>query len=288
MQQLSLNEMYSNYISGSLSRIEFEGFIYHFLIYNQEKTCLSHWKRDEYEDLISWFYPRLKKSIDSYKEIGASFESYMGRFLLISSREFRARETSNAITEYSAWCIHAPEMYVREDPPEYLHKNVENVIADLIIDRSGKKDTKRILALIIKCYYYISEDFAEKIAPKIGIDKYELLEMLKKIRFIRQKRDDKIYYMKERINSQFIRCLVYERKLSLLKENINVYNKLKSKHDRARSRLDKMRKRMTIIRTDATNKQVAEIIGISKGTIDSSLHRLKSKWEKMSQNKDFN
>jgi len=39
-----------------------------------------------------------------------------------------------------------------------------------------------------------------------------------------------------------------------------------------------MRKRLKKIRKEATNKQVADVIGISKGAVDSNLSRLKIKW----------
>jgi len=286
MQQLILNDIFSNYLLGCLPRAELEGYIYQYLSDNQEKTCLSHWNRDDYDDYISWFYPRLQKAIDSYQDVGATFEAFIARFMLISSKEYRTRVITNSITEYSAWSAQLPDMYAmyaREEPPVYIPDSVESVIKKLTIDRNGRKNTRRILALILKCYYFVSDDFAEKIAPRLGIDKNELLEMLNKIRLVRQKRDDKIYFMKESLNTQFIRCLVYERRLSLMKENAAAYNKLKLKQKKARERLDNMRKRVTSVRTDATNKQIAEIIGISKGTVDASLYRLKGKWEKMSK-----
>jgi len=287
MQQ-TINNMYSDYISGEITREDLEGRIYNYYIFNQEKTCLCHWKRDDYEDYISWFYPRLRKAIDSYHDTGSSFEAFTGRYFLVSSKEYRGRIASNIITEYSAWRALLPDMYVREEPPEYIHNNVEYIINNLIIDKKGRKNTKRLLALILKCYYYVSDNFAEKIAVKLDINKKELLEMLKKIRVIRQKKDDAIYLLKERINTQFIRCLVYEKKLLIVKENTNTFFRLTIKHKKARERLEKMRKRMRSIRTDATNKQVAQIIGTSKGTIDASLHRLKTKWQLMSNKANLN
>jgi len=49
-----------------------------------------------------------------------------------------------------------------------------------------------------------------------------------------------------------------------------------------------MRERMTKIRKEATHQQIAEVIGITKGTVDASLHRLKIKWEKMSKKAHLN
>jgi len=284
----SLNKLFSDFTERRINRADFEGSIYNYLVYNQEKTCLSHWERDEYEDYVSWFYPRLQKAIDSYHDIGASFEAFMSRFLLISSKEFRVRTAKNSVTEYSAWCAQVPELYAREEEPVYSYKNAKNVITQLTIDQKGRKNTRRLLALILKCYYYVSEDFAERIAPLIGVDKKELLAMLNKIRETRQKRDDEIYKMKERIYCQFYRCMIYERKLLIVDENTGLYEKLKFRLGKARQRLERMRMRISRIRTDATNKQVAEIIGISKGTVDASLHRLKLKWRKMSEKSDLN
>lgn len=288
MQQQSINELYSDFISEILTRTEFEGLLYKYLLINQEKTCLIYWNRDEYEDYISWIYPRLHKAIDTYRDIGASFQAYILKYLTVSSKEYRVSTATNAITEKSAWKARLADMYVHEESPVYKCDNIKKGISQLITKKKSRTNTRRILTLLIKCYYYISDDFAEKIAPRIGIDSNELLEMLKKIRTIRQEKDDKIYYMKERTNTQFIRCMVYEKRLSYIKDNINAYNSLKNRLERARKRLEKMRARITNIRAEATNSQVAEVIGITKGTVDANLHKLKERWKTMSQNANLN
>jgi len=288
MKQYTLNELYSQYAAGKIKRTEFEGNIFRYFLCNQDKTCLCHWKRDEYEDYISWFYQRLQKAIDSYHDIGSSFEAFMSRFLLISSREYRVRITTNNVTEYSAWSARVPELYAREEHPYYLHENNENILPKLINKQNGRKDTKRILALILKCYYYVSDDFIDKIAPKIEIDGKELKDMIDRIRELRQKKDDEIYRMKERIYCQYYRCFVYERRLSLIQENTTAYGKLKLRLEKARQRLEKMRKRITLIRMEATNRQVAEVIGVKKGTVDASLHSLKIKLDTLASKSPLN
>ena len=288
MQQYSLNKLYSHYTMGIIKRAEFEGYIYRYYLTNQEKTCLSHWNRDDYEDYISWFYQRLHKAIDAYNDIGFTFETYMVKFIQNSSREYRVRKTTNSITEYSVWSARVPELYAHEEPPDYSHEKSNNIIKKLVSEQSGRKESRRILALVLKCYYYISDDFIDHIAPKIGIDKKELREMMTKIREIRQKKDDEIYQMKERIYRQYYRCLVYEKRLSHIPENTISYSKLKYRMEKARKILENMRKRITLIRTEATNKQVAEVIGISKGTVDASLHKLKIRLNTLSGKANLN
>ncbi|MCL2197138.1 MAG: hypothetical protein FWB77_05935 [Treponema sp.] len=275
-------------MTGDIEREKFESQIFSFLVNNQEKTCISHWENETYEDFVSWFYPRLKKSIDNYKEMGASFEAFLNKYMLVSAKEFQVRITTNSLIEYSAWNAQIPEMYAHEEAPPYNYNNTEEVISNLIEDKHGRKDPRRVLALIIKCYCGVSDDFAERVAPLIGITSGELLELLNKIRIIRQEKDDQIYRMKERVYCQYYRCIIYERRLAYIRENSATYEKLKLRLEKAKLRLEKMRRRISAIRTDATNKQVAEVMGTTKGTIDASLHRLKTKWQKMSLKADLN
>jgi len=277
MHQYSLNELFGKFKENEIKRSDLEGYIYYYFFYNQDKSCLSHWKRDEYEDYVSWFYPRMRKAIDAYNDTGSSFEAFMHKFMHNSSKEYRVRITTRNVTEYSAWCAMVPELYAREESPEYFHDNDKNDLLKFISGQNFRKDTKRVLALILKCYNYVSDDFIDRIADRMELDAKQLREMINKIQKLRQKKDDAIFHMKERIYCQYYRCFVYEKRLLLIQENTAAYNKLKVRHEKAKLRLEKMRKRLSTIRTDATNKQVAEVIGVKKGTVDSSLHKLKAK-----------
>jgi hypothetical protein len=296
MEQYTLNDLYLQFKQGKIKRGKFEGLIYRYYFFNQEKTSISHWQQEEYQDYVSWFYPRLKKAIDSYNEIGFTFEAFMTKFIKISSKEYRVRISTNNVTEYSTWSARLPDLYsygnsydfVYENPPEYISDNSKKILSNIITGQSGRRNTRRILALLLKCYNYLSDDFIEKVAPLIEIDDNELKKMLSNIRKIRQKKDDEIYLMKERIYCQYYRCIVYQNRLSLLQENSGAYNKLKIRLEKAKVRLERMRKRLTSVRTDATNKQVAEVIGISKGTVDASLYKLKERMGNLAKESTLN
>jgi len=279
MQQNSLNFFYSQYANGKLERGKFEGLIYCHLIENQGRTKLSMWNHDEYEDLISWFFPRMQKAIDTYCKTSSAFESFIYTILHVSAREFRVRSVTNSVTEYSAWSARIPEYYAHEEPSAYLTEKQEDLLANLSFKNPKRRNVKQLTILILKCYYYVSDDFIDRLIPGTGIDKNKLREMIEKIRILRTKHDDDIYHLKERIHCQYYRCIVYEKRLSYLKENVSAYAKLKLRLEKARERLEKMRKRIAVIRTCATNSQIAEVIGISKGAVDSHLYTLKSKWE---------
>jgi GH18 family chitinase len=288
MEQETLNDIYFEYLLGNINRDKLESIIFAYLTNNKKKTCIRHWKQDQYEDFISCFYPSINKIIDSYKNTGASFEAYLYKYLLVCAKEYETRKTTNEVIEYATWSARVPDMYVYEEPPVYNIKHTKYALTEIITGTKGRKNTRRLLALVLKCYYYVSDDFAEKIAALIGIESKELIGMLNKIRKIRCYKDDEIYFFKERIHSTFYRCVSYEKRISLLKENSLEYEKMYKRLDSARRRLERMRERMKKIRTEATNQQIAEVIGISKGTVDASLHRLKAKWEEMSKKANLN
>ena len=286
--QETLNDIYFEYLLGNIKRDKLESFIFKYLSNNKDKTGIKHWNQDQYEDFVSYFYPGIKKIIDSYKNIGSSFEAYLYKFLLVSAKEYETRKTTQEVIEYAAWSARVPDMYVYEEPPVYNIKQTKEVLTKMITGIKGRKNTRRLLALILKCYYFISDDFAENISGLIGIESKELIEMLNKIRKIRRHKDDNIYFFRERIHCLFYRCVSYEKRLSLLQENTPGYEKMYNRLDRAKLKLEKMRKRIKKIRTEATHQQIAEILGISKGTVDASLHRLKKKWEEMSKKANLN
>jgi DNA-directed RNA polymerase specialized sigma24 family protein len=275
-----LNEFYFLFTQRGVTRGEFEGLVYDYLVKNQEKTNISHWKNEEYEDFLSWFYPRLHKAVDSYRETGASFEVFINTIMRVAAKEYHTRMTAKSVTEYSAWSVHVPELYAREEAPHYSYDPHEKKLSGIIANSKGRKNPRQLLALILKCYYYVSDDFLDRAACHAGIERKKLKEMIETLKTIRSEKDDEIYRMKERVYCQYYRCIVYEKRLSYLPENTNAYAKLKLRLEKARKRLEKMRERISKIRSDATNKEIAQVIGVSKGSVDSSLYNLKSKWYK--------
>jgi len=282
MQQLSLNNLYTQYADGTIGRKEFEGMIYKIIIRDQRRYNLNRWKQEESDDFISWLYPRIHSAIDLYKDKGSSFEAYMNSIIRWSAKQYRRNTADNSITEYAAWAARISDQYVHQEEPDYAEE--KNRIPEsakqqaIIADTENIKNSRQLLILILKCYYFVSDDFLEKIAPKAGISKENLKEMIDRLSVIRTKREEDLRNMRESIYSQFYRCMVYEKKLSLLPENSISASRMELRLEKARQRLESMRNRLSKIRTDATNSQIAKVIGISKGAVDASLHYLKAHW----------
>jgi len=276
------------FIERKINRGKFEGLTFIYLLNNRAKIIAKKWKNDEYEEFISWFYPRLNKAIDSYKETGSSFEAYLSNIVRTAAKEYRMRIVINEVTEQSAWNAQIPEFFTREEPPVYSHDKSDSEISQIILQIKGRKNPKQLLALILKCYYFLSEDFIEKIAVHTEIDKKILKEMIEKLRIMREKREDHIYRMKERVYGQFYRCIVYEHRLSYVTENSPAYINLKNRLEKARKRLEKMRNRKLKVRTCPSNREIAGVIGITKGSVDANLFKLRTKLNALAEKSILN
>jgi DNA-directed RNA polymerase specialized sigma24 family protein len=269
-EMLPLNKLFEQYTLGILQKKELEGLIFQYILEHYQCFHLYRWNKDECTDYLCWLYPRLSRAIENYRETGSSFDAYIRSIVHWSAREYRFREADHHITEYACWdaktmdmVAYCPEPEYRETPPVF--KPVSN--------------PRQVLVLLLKSYYFISEDFLARIAPAIGINKEKLGLLIDELRKRRLERDEETRTLQERIYTQYYRCLTLTQRINAAPEGSAFREKMEQCLNRAKTRLKRMRKRLGAIRLEASNRQVAEVLGIPKGTVDSNLYAVKSKWK---------
>jgi biotin operon repressor len=297
MQNIAaLNELYQQYVGGILERKEFEGLIFKIILNNAQYFYFADWDKDEYVDYLCWLYPRLSKAVDNYQEIGFSFSTHIAALVRYSLKEYRSRQVDHYITEFAAWTAYAADMEVHTREPDYPEGNhpvklpsgrgqAQGQQAEQKLEVPGSPPEKmpvdnprQILLLLLKSYYFVSDDFLERIAPAIGMETEKIKQMIEKLRRWRVRREETIQILQERIICQFYRCIAFEKRLCAVTEGSARYDKLTGCLKRARERLESMRKRLASIRVDATNQQVADLLGITKGAVASNLYALRNRY----------
>jgi hypothetical protein len=273
----SLNALYREYQDGNLGRRDFEGEIFKVLLENLPYFRLFDGNEEESIDYLCWLYPRLSKAVENYRDNGAAFSTYISALVRYSTKEYRSRQIDHCITEYAAWSAQALDLEVRSPAYEYLPKEDETISPRFPAPALPK--SRQILLLILRSYFFVSDDFVEKIAPFAGVEKERLIEMIEKLRDLRSGRDEAIRQFQERITTQFYRCITWENQLKGLLPGSPRYEKIQGRLERAKKRLARMRIRFSGLKVDATHRQIAEVMGISAGTVSSSLFSLKSRWE---------
>jgi hypothetical protein len=267
-----LSELYQRYKTGKLAKKKFEGLLFQYLVDNFERYHLFERNRDRWIDFLSWLYPRLSRAIGIYKETGSSFDSYITSIIHWSAKEYRAKEMDHYITEVACWKARAEESQVCSAEPEYTD------IKSPGVPLKGIATPRQIVMLLLKSYYFVSDDFLNRIAACIGIEKENICNMMDELRRRRVEKEEEIRELQERIQCQYYRCLSFQYRLASACPGTAYYEKLKGRLERARKRFFAMKKRLEGIRVDATNRQIAEVMGIPKGTVDSNLHTVRARW----------
>jgi hypothetical protein len=268
---VTINDLFIDYKKGGMDRRQFEECLCENIIRNYKLYFPSNWKKDACIDYLCWLYPRISNAVDHYRNIGSSFDTYIRSQICLSIREFILKQKDLKADGYAVLLHKTQEKdeAVCSTEPEYC---AEWEIPVRITNR------RQVLILILKSYYFVSDDFLDRVAPLVGLEREKLRGMIDKLREIRLKRDDAIRRLRERYCCQFFHYVMYQEKLlSLTEDRIpSVREKLKD----AEKRLLSIRKRLSRKRLGASNVEIAEVLGVPKGTIASNLHALKVAVEK--------
>ena len=286
----SLTCLYADYDAKRLEKKKFEGIIFEAILKRIPRA--PGFGKEDFEDFVSWLYPRISRAIDSYRDTGASFGAYISKLVSLSAHEYRVRDMRSYNAEVAAWVSQASDMYACEREPGYLEYSggyaaqvdagfdeepEQSEQLKLLEGLEDPKNSRQLLILILKCCRYVSEDFLEKIAPRLGMDPVALGEMIDCLKESREKREANKEALRELANYQFCRYIFYEGALQLAKDKPIVAERIRKRLEYYRVRLDNTRRRIAKMHLNPSNAQVAEILGLSKGTVDAVLHSLKAR-----------
>ena len=266
----ALSDLYGLYVKKSLPKRDFEGLIFKYLLDNFERYRVFNGDRDRWSEFLSWLYPRLSRAIDLYRDLGSSFDAYIYRLVRCAVKEYRSRESEHYVTEYICWRAKAEEMVLYESEPEYSEASNDPAIPPGVSSR-------QILILLLKSYHFVSDEFVKRIAKVIGMDAALVQGMIDELRLRRFEKELELYELRERVHSQHYRCLTYEKRMNDAPLGTVYYNKMLNRLERARKRYQCMKKRLGGIRMAPSNRILAEILGMPRGTVDSSLSALKNR-----------
>jgi hypothetical protein len=279
MQELtSLNSLYAEYRRGDLKKRDLEDMMFRIILKGIHESRLFDRDEEAGIDYLCWLYPRFSRAIQNYRENGATFATYIGALIRYSLKEYRSRQYDHYLTEYAAWTAHTADLEVRSPEVPYPGAVEEDARSCFNPAPLAVLKSRQVLMLILKSYYFLSDDFIDRIAPLAGISTEKLRKMIETLRVRRSRREEERRLIQERITTQFYRCIVLEKQLKALLPGTPRYGKVQIRLARTRTRLSGMRRRLARFKLSASHQQVAEILGISPGAVGSSLSMLKSHW----------
>jgi len=266
-----LSELYQKYVNGELERKDLEGSIFLYLRDNFDRYNIFFGNQDRWREFLSWVYPRLVRAIDMYQDFGSSFDAYVVSIVRCTSREYRCREEDHKLTEYACWTARAretEEIMALENEPEYSEYPKNFIIPEDL-------KWQQILFLILKAYYFVNEEIVKQASRIIDMDSKIIWFLIEKIRILRSGNDDRIFGLRERLYGQYYRCLAYQKRMEAALPGTMYREKMKGRFERAQKRYSAMKKRLGGKRLAASNRMIADVLGVPKGTVDTGISAIK-------------
>ncbi|GAB1481639.1 hypothetical protein MASR2M78_04540 [Treponema sp.] len=265
-----MSVLLARYLRNELDRKQLEGQLFIYLRDNPQRIRLGSWCEEDRIDFLCWFYPRMRDAIDKYKACGSNFDSYLSSLIKWSAIEFRSKEADCHALERACWKARARDI-VAEDEIEYGYDDTPFEI---------QKNPRQVLMLTLKCCSYLSDDFSHKVASAIGMNEEYLQCLIDGIRRMNAIKAERLRVLEEHSASQYFRCIAFEARMKAAPEGSAHRADMEQRLIAAKQRLVSMRRRLAHMMKDATNKEIAEVLGIPKGTVDSCLSAVHHKLAK--------
>ena len=185
---------------------------------------------------------------------------------------FNTSETYLSETEKAFWEAKTSDTELCDSSVFYGTSYLEE-----IAEFKRVSNPKMVLILLLKAYFYVSDDLTRRIAPAIGMEESVLIGMINELRKIRFEYDEKIKNMQDRVYRQHYRCIIAQRRLRGMYEQGYSYKVKKERYAKMRKRYANMKKRFDAMNRSASNSEISEVTGFPKGTVDSCIFAIKRK-----------
>jgi hypothetical protein len=220
-------------------------------------------------DFLCWLYPRLLTSIRNYRKNGSTFDAYIATVIRYAYREYNyLNEGRDPVGSVYLECS-ARELEVHDTEEIYDSEEAPAT--------PGILSPNQMLVILLKSYYFVTDALLRKAAPVIGLEVEALGAMVDNLHNLRLKKEAYAAKLTSSIHALYYRRISYEKQLEIKFEDKTLCASISTRIGRIRQRMEKMRKRLKAMRLEATNKEVADVLGIPKGTVDSRLAAIKNK-----------
>lgn len=251
--------------------------LYEYLLKKHELTD------DERNDFFCYFYPKIPVLFDRFVYSGTPFEGYM----LISARwqlksfvsRSRKRETRLRHLELNAWREEYAPGYSIITPPDTAAEAAAELQQVFGIDpRTGtirkKASGRKILYVTMRGAMYVTDTMLYAVSQTVGCDLEWLYNCTQKLKRRMEKRNARLEHLKQRRNGLYLKILELHRSIEQTVDP-DQRNDLSGRLVAVQEHLSNALTEIARSTTEPSHKDIAEVLGIPKGSVDSGMHGLK-------------
>ncbi|MGB4585885.1 MAG: hypothetical protein WBH66_02420 [Rectinemataceae bacterium] len=239
---------------------------------------------DEAAEAFLHYTSRLKTIIQRSGEISGSKDAYLDtclRFLAKSvQRTRRKKELKDTILEIADETgeNQVSDMEICQYPFSETKENQEfigNIAPSFFLSRMAAKE-KRLLYLVLKCAWEVDDEMARKVAVRLGVPVLWLCSLLHRATATLESSRLYLNRLNESINAQWLRLRVIEAELRNEPAHGERSEMLMRSARRCRSRYETLMARRAKFRLLVSNRAIADLLHVPKGSVDSGIFYLKN------------
>ena len=290
MKKENLTGMLNSYKKGFLVKNELVEavslYVYKFPSRNY------NWNEDECSDFYIYFYPKILRMIDKFELNSIPFEVYLKKTLKMQIKTFAARRTEETAEsrilrhkefwpgEYSVQNMHCCENIGDYETPSAGMLISEKLCAlknsGIIKSRSHKK---RILMLGLKHINTLEEKDVSEIIELSGCDSLWFKSSKQKLTESILMRVERRQKLIERKNRFFCRLYYLHEKYAAETADTEK-DRISGEICKVKNRIETLAERIKKISSHPTHRDIADVMKIPKGSVDSGLYYLRLYLEK--------
>ena len=233
---------------------------------------------DDCGEFYLYFYPRLIRTLGRFQDRGKPFEWYFNSVLRWHYKVYCSRKRKDQIRWAVAKSVlfwELPESGSALPAPGLSVAPGETVIP---FDRFGcsRENTcrKRVLLLALKNVRHLDDCAIRWISGFAGVEEDHLVALVERLRANLYKQELRLHKLYQRQNKIFMRIFLFQRDL-LWEGDPEVKAKLALSLCELRRVLRSVQRKIRRVRLHPSNREIAELLQIPKGTIDTSLYWLR-------------
>lgn len=271
---MDLNRIYKNFLTGKCSR----DFLKNTLLQHAYKVV--GW--DKYIDpanFIIEYIPLIDSIIDNYKMEQCQFSHYITKRinwlkLDINKINIKKKEKENTyLSDINSY--YEVEMVSNELKPEYKITPEAVKYLKIVNGRISKKTTKRrFLIFVFKSSRLLTYDLVKLVSRLTGEPEEWIFQIKETLNSLSQRRIKRREYLELRKNRLFMEIKRGQIELNKVEDN-RLKEELIDKINEKKARKEEIQKILDNRSYGPKNEEIARVLGIPKGTVDSSLFYMK-------------
>lgn len=233
------------------------------------------WDEDACGEFYLFVHPRLVRALGRFRDQGKPFEAYLASVLHWQARSFARRLRRDE----QAWAL-GPRLAAACGGATGEGADAEAIASPPLVSPGGAAadlraaDRRHLLFLVLKCCRRLGPGGIAAAAAATGVDPVRLAALVERLQASLEPAERRLEMLRERRNRAFSEARRLEADLERLPD-AEAADRLRHRLEAARRRMRAAMARMSRVRRDPTNREVARVLGVPKGTVDCGLFLLK-------------